>query len=104
MSLKNKTRAGVRPSDRASNFSNIDVCETSGLIAIIFYLKHHLGEGKTAFGLRQNRTRTQFSMATDNSHRVIMGENGVYECSRLFLIQSFSFLQVRRTYIIVSMT
>ena len=74
MSLKNKTRAGIRPSDRASTFSNIDVCETSGPIAINFYLKHHLGGGKAALGLRQNRARTQFSMATDSSYRVIMGE------------------------------
>ena len=74
MSLKNKTRAGVSPFDRASTFSNIDVCETSGQIAINFYLKHHFGGGKAALGLRQNRTRTQFSMATDRSHRVIMGE------------------------------
>ena len=74
MSLKNKTRAGVRPSDRAFNFSNIDVCETSGRIAINFYLKHHLGLGKAALGLRPNRTRTQFSMATDSSRRDIMGK------------------------------
>ena len=67
MSLKNKTRAGVRPSDRASTFSNIDVCETSGPIAINIYLKHHLAGGMAALGLRQNRTRTQFSMATDSS-------------------------------------
>ena len=74
MSLKNKTRAGVCPSDRASTFSNIDLCETSGPIVINFYLKHHLGGGKAALSLRQNRTRTQFSMATDSSHRVIMGK------------------------------
>ena len=74
MSLKKKTLAGARPSDRASTFPNIDVCETSGPIAINFYLKHHLGGGKAALGLRQNRTRTQFSMATDSSHRVIMGK------------------------------
>ena len=74
MSLKNKTRAGVRPPDRASIFSIIDVCETSGPIEINFYLKHHLGYGKAALTLMQNRTRTQFSMAADSSHRVIMGK------------------------------
>ena len=95
MSLKNKTRAGVRPSDRASTFSNIDVCETSGPIAINFYLKHHLSAGKAALGLRQNRTRIQFSMATDSSHRVIMGGGAVYPS----FIQSFSFLQVKMAYI-----
>ena len=72
MSLKNKTRAGFRPSDRVSTFSNIDVCETSGPIATNFYLKHHLGWGKAALGLRQNQTRTQLPTATDSSHRVIM--------------------------------
>ena len=71
MSLKNKTRAGVRPSDRTSTFSNIYVCETSGPIAIIFYLKHDLDGGKAVLGLRQNRTRTQFSMATDSSQEDI---------------------------------
>ena len=74
MSLKNKTRAGVRPSDLAFTFSNIDVCESSGPIAIKFYLKHHLGWGKAALGFRPNRTRTQFSMATDSSSRDIMGK------------------------------
>ena len=84
MSLRNKTRPGVRPSDRASTFSNIDVCETSGPIAINFYLKHHLGWGKAALGLRQNRTRTQFSMASDSSHRVIMGETVYPSCLGCF--------------------
>ena len=74
MSLKNKTRAGVCPSDRVSTFSNIDLCETSGPIVINSYLEHHLGGRKAALGLRQNKTRTQFSVATDSSHRVIMGK------------------------------
>ena len=74
MSIKNKIRVSVRPSDRASTFSNIDVCETGGPIAINLYLQHHLVGGKAALRLRQNRTRTQFAMATDSSHRVIMGK------------------------------
>ena len=39
------------------------------------------------------------SMATDSSHRVIMGENGIAKFSRLFLIGSFSYLQVSMTYV-----
>ena len=74
MSLKNKTRVSVRPSNQASTFSKIDVCETSGPITINFYLQHHLVWGKAALGLRQNRARTQFPMATDSSHWVIMGK------------------------------
>ena len=99
MSLKNKTRAGVHPSDWASTFSNIDVCETSGPIPINFYLKYHLGGGKAALGLRQNRTRTQFSMATNSFHMVIMGKTVYLSFLDCFLFQSFSFLQIRRTYI-----
>ena len=36
-------------------------------------------------------------MATDSSHRVIMGNNVVATFSRLFLIGSFLYLQVART-------
>ena len=38
-----------------------------------FYLKHHWGEGKAASGFGPDRIRTLVSMATDSSHRVIMG-------------------------------
>ena len=47
------------------------------------------------FGL--DRIRTLVSMATDRSHRVIMGENGVATFSWLFFIRSFSHLQVTMT-------
>ena len=39
------------------------------------------------------------SMATDSSHRVIMGENVVNTLAPSFLIGSSSYLQVKRTYI-----
>ena len=40
----------------------------------MFYLKHHWGEGKVALGFGLDRIRTLVSMATDISHRVIMGK------------------------------
>ena len=57
---------------RASTFSNIS--ETSRPIAIKFYLKHHWGGGKASGGFDIDRIRTLVSMATDSSHRVIMGK------------------------------
>ena len=54
---------------------NIHISETSGPIATKFYLKHPLGGGKAALGFGQDRIGTLASMATDSSHRVIMGEN-----------------------------
>ena len=48
-----------------------------------FYLKHHWGGGKAALGFDADQIRTLFSMATDNSHRVIMGKrasSGFLDC------------------------
>ena len=45
-----------------------------GLIATKFYLKHHLGGGLTALGLRPDQTGTLVSMVTGSSHKVIMGK------------------------------
>ena len=39
-----------------------------------FYLNHHWGGGKAALGFGLDRTDTLVSMATDSSHRVIMGK------------------------------
>ena len=39
-----------------------------------FYLNHHWGGGKVALGFGPDRIGTLVSMATDSSHRVIMGE------------------------------
>ena len=52
----------------------MNISETSGLIATKFYLKHHLVGGKAALGFGRDRNRTLVSMATDSSHRVIMGK------------------------------
>ena len=58
----------------SSTLSNMSISETSGPIAIKFYLKHHLGGGKAALGFGPDRIRTLVSMETDSSHRVIMGK------------------------------
>ena len=39
-----------------------------------FYLKHHWVGGKDALGFGPDRIRTLVSMATDSSHRDIMGK------------------------------
>ena len=57
-----------------STLLNINISEISGPIATKFYLKHHLGGRKAALGFEQDRNGTLVSMATDSSHRVIMGK------------------------------
>ena len=46
----------------------------SGPIVTKFYLNHHWGGGKAALGFGPERIGTLVSMATDSSHRVIMGK------------------------------
>ena len=65
--------SGVRRR-RRSPFSNMNISEASWPIAIKFYLKHHWGGGKAAWGFGADQFRTLVSMATDSSHRVIMGK------------------------------
>ena len=67
-------RPCVRPSMRASTLSNMNIPKTSRSITTKFYLKHHWGRGKAALGFDADQIRTLVSMATDNSHRVIMGK------------------------------
>ena len=50
-----------------------------------------------ALGFGLDRIGTLVSMATDSSHRVIMGENIVTTLAPSFLIRSSSYLQVTRT-------
>ena len=52
----------------------MNISETSRSIAINFYLKHHWGGGKASVGFDPDQIRTLVSMATDSSHRVIMGK------------------------------
>ena len=61
----------VRPSVHTFN---INISETSWPIIIKFHQKHHWGGGLTALGFLLDRIRTLVSMATDSSHRVIMGK------------------------------
>ena len=65
-------RASVRPCVGVFTLSNKNISETSGLIAIKFYLKHHWGEEKAALGFGPDRIRTLVSMATNSSHRILM--------------------------------
>ena len=63
-----------RESDRPSTLSNMNISETSWPIVIKFYQKHHWGGGLAALRFGPDRIRTLVSMATDSSHRVIMGK------------------------------
>ena len=57
-----------------SPFSNMNISEASRPNAFKFYLKHHWGGGKAAWGFGADQFRPLVSMATDSSHRVIMGK------------------------------
>ena len=71
---KDGTRAGVRASVCPSTLSNMNISKTSRPITTKFYLKHHWVGGKAALGFGTDQIRTLVSMATDSSHRVIMGK------------------------------
>ena len=71
---RSSRRPSVRPSVRPFTFSNMNISATSWLIGMKFYLKHHWGGGKASVGFDPDRIRTLVSMATDSSHRVIMGK------------------------------
>ena len=64
----------IRPSVRALTLSNMNISATSWPIEMKFYLKHHWGGGKASVGFDPDRITTLVSMATDSSHRVIMGK------------------------------
>ena len=81
-SRRPSVRACVRPSVRVFTLSNMNISKTNGSITTKFYLKHHLGGGLAALGFGPDRIRTLVSMATENSHRVIM----VKTVSPLFLV------------------
>ena len=66
--------ASVRPCVLAFTLLNINISETSGPNATKFYLKHYWGGGKAALCFGPDRIGTLVSMATDSSHRVIMGK------------------------------
>ena len=64
----------IRLSVRLSTLSNMNISEISWLIVIKFHQKHHWGGGLTPLGFGPDWIRTLVSMATDSSHRVIMGK------------------------------
>ena len=55
-------------------FSNLNISATSGPIETKFYLNQHGVGGKAAIGFGPDRIGTLVSMATDSSHRVIVGK------------------------------
>ena len=59
---------------RPFTFSDMNISVTSWPIGMKFYLKHHWGGGKASVGFDSDRIRTLVSMATDSSHRVLMGK------------------------------
>ena len=72
--MRPSVHSSVSPSVRPFTFSNMNISATSWPIGMKFYLKHHWGRGKTSVGFDPDRIRTLVSMATDSSHRVIMGK------------------------------
>ena len=67
---RSSRRLCVCPCVRALTLSNMNISATSRPIE----MKHHWGGGKPSVGFDPDRIRTLVSMATDSSHRVIMGK------------------------------
>ena len=66
--------ASVHASVRVFTLLDINISETSWPIIIKFHLKHHWSGGLASLGFGRDRMRTLVSMATDSSHRVMMGK------------------------------
>ena len=75
----------------------MNISETSRQTTVKFYLKHHWTGGKAPVGFDLDWIRTLVSMATDSSHKDIMGKNDAITFSQMFLIGSFAYLQVTMT-------
>ena len=67
-------RLCVHPSVRPFTLSDMNISETRRLIIIKLHLKHHWGGGLAVLGFGPDPIKTLVSMATDSSHRVIMGK------------------------------
>ena len=80
---------------RPFTFTSMNISATSSPIGMKFYMKHHWGGGKASVGFDPDRIRTLVSMATDSSHRVIMGKTASSRFT--LLIRSYSYLQVTMT-------
>ena len=70
MVYRSSRRLCVRP----FTLSNMNISATTWPIGMKFCLKHHLGGGKASVGFDPDRIENLVSMATDSSHRVIMGK------------------------------
>ena len=64
----------VRACARLFTLSNMNISATSWPIGMKFYLENHWGGGKASVRFDPDLFRTLVSMATDSSHRVIMGK------------------------------
>ena len=79
----------MRSSVRPFTLSNMNISATSWPIGMKFYLKHHWDGGKASVGFDPDRIRTLVSMATDSSHRVIMGKTASSRFLECFLSDPF---------------
>ena len=59
-------------------------------------MKYVLGGGSVASGFGADWIKTLVSMATDSSHRTIMGKTFFFHVFSVVLIQSCSYLHVMR--------
>ena len=82
----------VRPSVCASTLSNMNISETSWPIVNKFHRKHHWGGGLAALGFWPDPIRNLVSMATDSSHRIIMGRKPCDHFSSFIFDWFFFFL------------
>ena len=64
----------MRASVGVLTLSNMNISATGWRIGMKIYLKHPWDGGKASVGFDLDRIRTLVSMATDSSHRVIMGK------------------------------
>ena len=71
---RSSRRPCVRPCVRPFTLPNMNISATGWPIGMKFYLKHYWGGGKASVGFDPDRIRTLVSMATNSSHRVIMGK------------------------------
>ena len=62
----------------------MNISESSQSIVIKFYLEHQWGGGLTALSFGLDRIIALVSMATDSSHRVIMGKTCDHSSSFIF--------------------
>ena len=79
-----------RPALSSSSLSSLSLStffkheHLSRPIAIKFYLRHHWGGGKAAWGFGTDQFRTLVCMATDSSHIVIMEKRRHHVFSNVF--------------------